>query len=72
MFDKAINFNKPLNAWDVREVPNMKWMFYGASRFNQNLSGWNTPRWLLCVVFLMMMGNLLENNILVHREHCQL
>jgi surface protein len=44
MFDKAINFNKPLNAWDVGEVINMTWMFYGASSFNQDLNGWDVSK----------------------------
>jgi len=41
MFDKASNFNQPLNDWDVASVNNMEYMFFEASKFNQPLNDWN-------------------------------
>ena len=35
LFDGAINFNQPLNNWDVSNVTNMSGMFYCATSFNQ-------------------------------------
>jgi len=39
MFSTSI-FNKDIGSWNTSGVTNMERMFYGASLFNQNLSGW--------------------------------
>lgn len=45
MFDQMDNFNngeKPLNwGWKTRNVTDMADMFYGAKKFNQDISGWD-------------------------------
>jgi hypothetical protein len=41
MFANAINFDQPLNNWNISNVAFMVMMFSGATRFNQNISGWN-------------------------------
>jgi surface protein len=35
-----VDFNQPLDKWDVRNVKNMSGMFKHCSRFNQNLNSW--------------------------------
>ena len=40
MFRGAVQFNRPLNNWDVRRCLNMSEMFYNASAFNQPLNSW--------------------------------
>lgn len=42
MFKGAINFNQPLDSWDVSEVTSMKSSFENAESFNQDLSNWDT------------------------------
>merc|ERR1712100_522199 len=34
----------PIGDWDVSRVTDMRNMFYGASKFNQNLSKWDVSR----------------------------
>jgi surface protein len=41
MFYNCINFNQPLNSWNVSKVTTFQLMFYNADSFNQNLSSWN-------------------------------
>jgi len=41
MFEDAISFNQPLDAWDVSSVTSLSWMFAGAISFNQPLNNWN-------------------------------
>jgi surface protein len=36
------NMNVDISGWDVSSVQNMRFMFYGATLFNQPLNGWNT------------------------------
>jgi surface protein len=38
MFDRATNFNQPLNNWKVSKVTDMHWIFCGATNFNQHLN----------------------------------
>jgi len=40
MFDDS-NFNEPLEGWDVSNVIDMSWMFYGADFFNQPIGTWD-------------------------------
>ena len=42
MFDRASNFNQPLNLWNVSNVTSFQNMFNRASSFNQDITGWNT------------------------------
>jgi surface protein len=41
MFSGCIQFNQPLNHWDVSNVKNMQAMFAGCFHFNQPLDNWN-------------------------------
>ena len=41
MFNKAENFNQPLNNWNVSNVTDMRSMFREATNFNQPLNVWN-------------------------------
>ena len=34
-------FNSDISKWNVSNVTDMSWMFYGASQFNSDLSRWN-------------------------------
>ena len=40
MFYNSIGFNRPLNLWNTSAVKDMGEMFYGASTFDQDISGW--------------------------------
>jgi surface protein len=43
MFDGATSFNDPdVKNWNVSKVTDMRYIFSGATSFNQDLSGWNT------------------------------
>jgi surface protein len=62
MFDSATAFNNgqatnegtaPLN-WDVSNVTNMVFMFYGATSFNQPIGNWNTSK--VTSMYLMFSG----------------
>jgi len=33
--------SKPIGEWDVSNVTNMDSMFFGATTFNENISGWD-------------------------------
>jgi len=41
MFGECINFNQPLNDWNVNKVEDMSNMFAGCINFNQPLDKWN-------------------------------
>ena len=41
-FPCVTHFDEDVNAWDVGQVTSMNGLFYGASKFNQHLSAWNT------------------------------
>ena len=41
MFEYCINFNQPLNNWDVSRVTTMSFMFSLCEKFNQDISNWN-------------------------------
>ena len=41
MFRKAESFNQPIGCWDVGSATYLSLMFYGATKFNQNLSKWD-------------------------------
>ena len=41
MFAYTTFFNQPLNAWDVRNVMEMKNMLKDSKGFNQSLGTWN-------------------------------
>jgi hypothetical protein len=41
MFEWAIRFNQPLNAWNVSNVQTMAGMFARAFEFNQPLDLWD-------------------------------
>ena len=43
MFQGATAFNQYVGDWDVSGVGNMLNMFYEATIFNQDLSGWCVP-----------------------------
>jgi surface protein len=43
-FNQCINFNQPLNNWDVSNVVDMNGMFYGATIFNQYIGNWNVSK----------------------------
>jgi surface protein len=38
LFKDNIEFNKPINRWDTRNVTNMSGMFWGATSFNQKIA----------------------------------
>ena len=40
MFYRAINFNQPLDDWNMASVTDMYRIFKGADNFNQCLSNW--------------------------------
>lgn len=44
MFSGCITLNSPSNmgSWNTATVTNMRFLFYGATAFNQNIGGWNT------------------------------
>ena len=42
MFQKAYNFNQPINHWDTSNVNNMSSMFNEAKAFNQSIVDWDT------------------------------
>ena len=53
MFQGANNFNQPINTWtggdgkvrwETSNVTDMRYMFNGATNFNQELTGWNTSK----------------------------
>ena len=37
-----LEFNQPLNNWNVSDLEDMSSMFAGATSFNGDISGWNT------------------------------
>lgn len=41
MFLEAVDFNQPLDSFDVSQVTNMHGMFSGATAFNQDISNWD-------------------------------
>ena len=41
LFRNKSSFNSDISSWDVSNVTNMQYMFYGANVFNQDLSGWD-------------------------------
>ena len=41
MFQEASAFDQPLNKWNVEKVMTMEYMFYRATSYSQNFSGWN-------------------------------
>ena len=46
MFDQTRPFNNggaPLSCWDTSSATNMTWMFYQATFFNQDITGWCVP-----------------------------
>lgn len=43
MFSGATNFNDPnINNWNTTKITDMRYMFNGATNFNQSLNNWNT------------------------------
>ncbi|WP_258018826.1 BspA family leucine-rich repeat surface protein, partial [Brachyspira hampsonii] len=44
MFVQALEFNQPLNDWDISNVKDTSYMFYLASKFNQPLDKWNVNK----------------------------
>lgn len=44
MFSGCANLNSPSNmgSWNTATVTNMRFLFYGATAFNQNIGAWNT------------------------------
>jgi len=40
MFNNCVNFNKPLDKWDVSNVTNMNYMFENCKKFNQCIDDW--------------------------------
>jgi hypothetical protein len=38
MFDKAAQFNGDISQWDIRNVQDMRQMFYEASHFDRDLT----------------------------------
>ena len=41
MFYKCVNFNQPLNSWNVSNVKFMSYMLSECVKFNQPLNNWN-------------------------------
>lgn len=41
MFAGSINFNQPINHWDVSNITNMSGLFSGAENFNQPIGSWD-------------------------------
>jgi len=50
MFWGALNFNQPLDSWDVSSVTNMYAMFYFATSFNQPLESWDVRKGMLAAL----------------------
>jgi surface protein len=43
MFCRVDTFNSDLSKWDINNVKDMSYMFYGCTRFNKNyISNWDT------------------------------
>ena len=42
MFEGAIEFNQPVEAWDISGTESLSATFKGASKFNQPLAAWDT------------------------------
>ncbi len=40
VFSDTVEYNQPLDRWDVSNVSSMIGMFYGAKAFNQSLTTW--------------------------------
>ena len=59
MFQNAIAFNQPLNAWNVDRVTNMNFMFYNCDAFNQSLNSWNVSN--VTIMTSMFSNTLLFN-----------
>ena len=41
LFSYNPKFNRDISNWDVSNVTNMSYMFYGCTNFNQDISNWN-------------------------------
>ena len=48
MFCNAIEFNQPINNWDISQVTDISYMFCDAHAFNQPLDHWDT----ICVIHM--------------------
>ena len=44
MFQRAYNFDQPLEVWNTESVTSMDSMFESTGSFNQSLSAWNTSQ----------------------------
>jgi surface protein len=44
MFESASSYNQPMNLWDVSGATDLNSMFYNATIFNRDLSGWCVPK----------------------------
>jgi surface protein len=44
MFKDCMNFNQPLNTWDVSNITNMSNLFIGCNKFNQPLDKWDVSK----------------------------
>ncbi len=44
-------YNKPIGIWDVSNVTSMEGMFWGALKFNQDLSAWKVSKVQNCANF---------------------
>ena len=40
----GLDFNGDISQWDVSNVVDMSYMFYGCKKFNQDISKWNTQK----------------------------
>ena len=40
----ALEFNGEISNWDVSNVTNMRYMFYGCKSFNQDISNWDVSK----------------------------
>ena len=61
MLKGAIEFNAPVNGWDVANVADMSGMFSGATSFNQDLSDWTFNNGVNLSEFLDDSGLRVEN-----------